>query len=404
MIDLRHIPSLSDSLTSELMALWPKMMAGQAKAFVGLADDNENWEAINNRLDQCRGVERALVVGIGGSSLGTQVIYEAFRASSAARLFFLEAVDPYKWDTLRIQRPEWRDSHVVIVSKTGSTLETLSWVEKLANLDTDWLNPQNCTIIASPTEGPLQQFAQKNSIPCLWLPNEVGGRFSVLSAVGMYPAGLMGLSCHEFREGARWAVDRQDLVVSLAASAIAAWKRQEWITQLWVYSEALRTFGQWWQQLWSESLGKRLTRDGSTAPRVSTPMPCMGPRDQHSLLQQLIEGHRDKQVILTRILSVDHADEPFPARMFPSLPFSGRSISLGQVLGAEARAFEKSLVDSKIPYSAMQIEKISEASLGGLFMVWQLTIALLGEYLNIDAFNQPGVELGKRHVEKILRE
>lgn len=403
MIELRTSKKPEAELRARLEDCWQKVLARKEVGFPQLTERDADWEAIGRRLDECRSANRVIVVGIGGSSLGTQVIYECFRTSSSAEIFFLEAPSPHQWNQLRALGPDWLDNHMVIVSKSGNTLETLSWVERLASQEPGWLNTKNCTVIASPGEGPLQKWAERENIPCLWIPSNVGGRFSVLTAVGMFPAGLMGLSLHEFREGAKWALERPALATELSAEVLTSWKSEAWITQMWTYSESLKFFGEWWQQLWGESLGKKLTRDGKTAPRASTPMSCRGPRDQHSLVQQLMEGANDKYVFVNRVSAVEEADEDFKPRMFPEMPFHDKDVSLGRIMGAEASAFEKSLDESRIGYSTMQIEGLSERTLGALFMLWQMTIAQLGEHMGIDAFNQPGVELGKRLAQGILK-
>ena len=403
MIEIRHGEPVDPGVVAALRDLWPKVMANPASGFVRLIDRDDTWESVERRLEELGSADKVLVIGIGGSSLGTQVIAECFRSSSDTNVFFLEAVDRYKWDQLRNQG-DWRERHIVIISKSGATLETLSWVERLAHADTSWIKANKVTVIASAGNGALQKWAKKENLPCLWIPEDVGGRFGVLSPVGMFPAGLMGLGRFEFRDGARWALSNVDLAANIAAGVLRSWQRNQWITQLWTYSEALKTFGQWWQQLWSESLAKKVDRNGQPAPRVSTPISCIGPRDQHSLLQQLMEGHPDKHVMLTRVRSVESAGEAFKAQVFPEMPFYNKTISLGGVLGAEAQAFEQSLVEAHVPYTSIELHTLNERTLGATFMLWQMVIALLGEHLNIDAYNQPGVELGKRHAEKILRQ
>jgi glucose-6-phosphate isomerase len=403
MIEFRHPESIDKAVVAKLRELWPQVTKSRGAGFVRAIQDDKLWESIEQRLEGVGRINKVLVLGIGGSSLGTQVISECFSSTSDGNIFFLEAVDRYKWDLLR-NSGDWRDRHIVIISKSGGTLETLAWVERLAQADKTWIKSDKVTVIASPGTGALQKWAAKESIPILEIPEDVGGRFSVLSPVGMFPAGLLGLSRFEFREGARWSLNNVDLAAQLAAVILDGWKKDYWVTQLWTYSEALKTFGQWWQQLWSESLAKKIDRAGKPASRVSTPLSCIGPRDQHSLLQQLMEGYRDKQVLLTRVKSVEAAGENFRAQIFPEMPFYGKNISLGGVLGAEAQAFEQALIEAKVPHSCLELQTLNEQTLGALFMTWQMVIALLGEYLDIDAFNQPGVELGKRHAEKILRQ
>jgi glucose-6-phosphate isomerase len=403
MIELRHPEALDKSLIAKLSDLWPRIAQSRQAGFIRAINEDKLWEAVDQRLEALRGIDKVLVVGIGGSSLGTQVIAECFNTSSDCNLFFLEGAERYKWDLLR-NSGDWRDRHIVIVSKSGGTLETLVWIERLFEADKSWLRPDKVTVICSPGNGALQTWAKQEALPILEIPEDVGGRFSVLTPVGMFPAGLMGLGCYDFREGARWALANVDLAANLAAVVLNGWKKDLWVTELWTYTEALKTFGQWWQQLWAESLAKKSGRDGKPAPRVSTPVSCIGPRDQHSVLQQLMEGYPDKQVLLTRVKGVETAGEVFTGQLFPGTSFHKKSVSLGGILGAEAQAFEQALVEAKIPHSVLELQTLNEQTLGALFMMWQMTISLLGEHLNIDTFNQPGVELGKRHAEKILRQ
>jgi glucose-6-phosphate isomerase len=400
-----HVPNKSDaSLDQALQQAWSSVLKRPEVGFPRITQQDAAWSALEQRLDECRDVRRVIVIGIGGSSLGTQVIQECFRNSSPVEVMFLESPSPHVWTQLRNLGPDWFDNHLVIVSKSGTTLETLAWVERLAAQQPSWLNTANCTVIASPGSGPLQTWAKENSVPVLWIPTDVGGRFSVLTAAGMFPAGLMGLSLHEFRDGAEWALERPQLAAQLGAQALASWGREEWITQMWTYSEAMKVFGEWWQQLWSESLGKRKDRSGQPAPRVSTPMACRGPRDQHSLVQQLIEGVSDKFIWVNRVRGVEEVDDEFMPSLFPSLAFHGRHSGLGDVMGAEAEAFIRSLAESKIPYAVVTLESLNEKTLGAYFMLWQMAIAMLGEHLKIDAFDQPGVELGKRYANEILKQ
>lgn len=403
MISLSNLKTPDARIKAKLEESWNQVLARKDVGFPQLAVNDTDWRALDDRLKQCRPTKRIIVIGIGGSSLGTQVIYEALRGQNTAHMTFLESPDPDVWNHLRgLSGPEWKDKHIVIVSKSGNTLETLSWVERISANEPSWLKSSQCTVIASPGEGALQKWAAKENLPMLWIPKNVGGRFSVLTAAGMFPAGLMGLKLTEFRAGAAWALKNRDLATQLSAEILSSWERGEWITQMWTYSESARVLGEWWQQLWGESLGKKLGRSGATAPRASTPMACRGPRDQHSLVQQLIESVKDKYIFISRVRAVENSSDSFKATLFPEMPFYERQVTLGKVLSAEAEAFEKSLVESGISNSTMYLEGLNERTLGAVFMLWQMVIAQLGEYMDVDAFDQPGVELGKVYAHKIL--
>ena len=383
---------------------WSAVLARPEIGFPRLVDMDSDWQAILDRAKSAKPCSKILVIGIGGSSLGVQVLVQALGVRAKADVHFLESPDPMSWRKLGdLRSPEWRDRHVIVISKSGNTLETLAWVERLNAVDAGWLKNSEVTVIASPGEGPLQTWAKKTGIPCLWIPVSVGGRFSVLTAVGMLPAALMGQNVAAFREGARWALDNVELVSQMSCEILESWKRGEWITQMWSYSEGLNKFGEWWQQLWGESLGKKLNRKGVEAPRASTPMPCLGPRDQHSLVQQLMEGARDKYVFVARVRSEEAESAAFTPSLFPTMPFAGKSVTFGKVIGAEATAFARSLEDVKIPHSLISMERLDEKTVGACFMLWQMCIAQLGEYMCIDAFNQPGVESGKKYAAQFLK-
>ncbi len=403
MIELKNLQSDDIALKAKLETCWQMVLARKEVGFTRLPEMAEDWQALEQRLRDCRPAKRTLVIGIGGSSLGTQVIFEAFRASRQSHMTFLESPDPDVWSLHRAFRePEWRDKHVVIVSKSGGTLETLAWVERLNASEPAWLKNSQVTVVCSPGSGPLQTWASKEKLPTLNIPENVGGRFSVLTAAGMFPAGLMGLNLKEFREGAAWALKHPEMATDLSLEIVKSWARGEWISQMWTYSEGMKVLGEWWQQLWSESLGKKMDRNGRPAPRVSSPMACRGPRDQHSQVQQLVEVPGDKFVFVNRVRAVENSDDLFTPSLFPSMPFHGKKISLGRILSAEAEAFERSLKEARVPFCTLAIENISERSLASYFMLWQMVIAQLGEYLGIDAFDQPGVESGKKHASQIL--
>lgn len=403
-IELKKTSQSPNQITPKMALLeagWAKLLTRKEIGFPSLPSIDADWTAIHDRVRACAGTKRLIVVGIGGSSLGTRVIYEAFADHSFCQMFFLESLDPLNWRRLKSLGPEWHESHVLLVSKSGGTLETLAWIEKLSS--EKYLRLDHCTVISSPTPGALQEWAKANQVSVLSIPENVGGRFSVLTAVGMFPAGLMGLNIENFRKGAQWALEQPQLAAQLGAEALLSWERGQWITQMWTYLDSLGPFGQWWQQLWSESLAKRLDRSGSAAARVSTPMTCVGSRDQHSVLQQLMEGERDKHIFILRVESLGE-DVSFHPKQFPNQPYAPNPISIGEILHREVEAFEISLAESRIEHCTMSVQDVSETSLGALFMLWQMAIGQLGEVLTINAFDQPGVESAKKHVSQLLRE
>ncbi len=398
---IKIIASESDQSldTAVWMQRWQKFLQKPPAKFLEILQDDDLWQQVLKRAAQIES-RRIVILGVGGSSLGTQMLQTALAPSVQRELLYLEVPDPRAWEQIRHKLDG--TEHLVLISKSGETLETLAWIERLHSEFPQLFFPSSCTVVASPGQGMLQEWAKTHSIPTLWIPSAVGGRFSVLTAVGLLPAALLGLDLSALRQGARWAGDRPELAAQLAHAAVLSWQRGETITQAWAFAAGLKPFGEWWQQLWSESLGKPLDPARVPVKSASSPMACTGPRDQHSLVQQLLEGIRDKFVYVLRVRELEQDSARFTGRLFSRLPFYGQSISLGQILGAQASAFEKSLAEVKIPYQTLFIDKLDEAHMGALIVLWEMQVALLGEYLHINAFDQPGVELGKRYAKELL--
>ena len=338
--------------------------------------------------------KKIVIVGLGGSSLGTRVIAEVFRAR---QIFFLDNVDALEFETLIEQLGDLREAGWVFISKSGTTIESLCSLEFLEQIfNSEGLNLASQSLVVSENKAnTLVQWAQAHKIPQCEIPVDVGGRFSVLSPVGMLPAAFLGLDLEKFRLGAASAILDEDLVAQVMAQTVQSFERGEWITLLWTYNSSLKSFGGWFQQLWAESLAKTKDRHGKPAPRVSTPMAAVGACDQHSILQQVMEGARDKFVVFLRVEESEAGSQRLQKSQFSETKeLVGRT--MGELLKFEALATQEALTQSGVSTLTLKTKVLDEQSLGYLFMFWQLVVAGLGEYLQIDAFNQPGVELGKR--------
>lgn len=344
---------------------------------------------------------RLVVVGLGGSSLGTRVIAEVFRAKN---LFFIDNVDALEFETLVEELGDLKEVGWVFISKSGTTIESLCALEFLDQIygDEHLSLANQSLVISEPRENTLTRWAQQNAVAICDIPLDVGGRFSVLSPVGMVPAAFLGLDLEKIRVGALKALKNKDLVVQTMAQMIKSFQREEWITLMWCYSSRLKNFGSWYQQLWAESLGKAHARSGAEAPRASTPMWAVGASDQHSILQQVMEGARDKFVVFLRVEEAEGGSQRLHRCQFKETQsLQGRT--MGELLRAEALATQEALAQSNISTMTFKTKVLDEQTLGYLFMFWELVVAGLGEYMEIDAFDQPGVELGKRLAREKLK-
>jgi glucose-6-phosphate isomerase len=381
------------------------LLAREDIGFTRLPDKELLWMASQELGLQIRShYKDAVVVGIGGSVLGAQAINQIFeKPYSAHQLYFCDNLDSAEFDRLISRFEDVNKVAWIFVSKTGATIETLATFDYLFQLcDQKDQFLRNTFFITEKRSNPLFDLAQKHQRPILEVPLDVGGRYSVLSPVGMLPAAFLGLNTEDFRQGAKRALEDKDLIVQVAAQALDSFNRGEWITLFWFYSSWMRTFGGWLQQLWAESLAKSQNRLKQPAPRASTPLSAIGACDQHSLLQQVMEGAHDKLVIFSRFGQSEKENQPLQETNFTQHKFLvGKS--KGQILAAEAEATSRALTQQNISTVNLWVEDLSAVSVGYLFMFWQLTVGCIGESLNINAFDQPGVELGKRLAREILQ-
>lgn len=352
-----------------------------------------------------RSSTHVVVLGMGGSSLGTRALLSAVpRLPGRGMVSFLDNIDSDRFWLWLKARHDLGSIHWVLTSKSGNTVEIFA----LADLIDQHLRQTGhrrlgtvSTVISELKDSPLTLWARKENVPVLEVPTDVGGRFSVLTAVGLLPAAYAGLRLDRMMEGANWALAQHDLVAEMAAHSLASFLRDEWVTMLWSYADGLREFGLWWQQLWAESLAKRTNRNGEAAPRVSTPVPGIGTCDQHSMLQQIIEGAPDKFVWFQRVAESEEAGPKLEKTLFEGQDFMvGKGI--GDLFRAEADATEQAMREANVHTVSLYGQKLDERSMAALFMLWQLTIATMGEVLGVNAFDQPGVERGKQLARSAL--
>ncbi|HYL31112.1 MAG TPA: glucose-6-phosphate isomerase [Gemmatimonadales bacterium] len=361
--------------------------------------------------------DHVLVLGIGGSALGTRALLDALRAPAwnelddegrdfFPRLTVLENVDPTSV-AAALKRIDPRRVLVNVVSKSGGTAETMAqYLVVRAWLD-EALGPaayRHLVFTTDPARGALRELATQEGIATLTVPPGVGGRFSVLSPVGLLPAALVGIDIAGLLVGARAALDQaqsDDLLRNPAALyAGLHWAADTWLGArlhvLMPYTDRLRQLAEWYRQLWAESLGKRLDRRGQPVHTGPTPVGAVGATDQHSQVQLFMEGPFDKA--LTFIVVDDlGVDVPIPARA--GLPADLAYLpghSLAELLRAEYAATAAALARMGRMNLTLRLPDLSAASVGELLMFFQVATGYAGVWYGIDPFDQPGVELGKR--------
>ncbi len=349
-------------------------------------------------------------IGIGGSSLGPKAIFSALKNplhnyTSSPRMFFLDNVDPEYMASL-FGMLSLKDTLFVVVSKSGATAETASQFMTALGLMKERLSDaykDHLVFITDPERGILRQLAYELGIRALSIPSEVGGRFSVLTPVGLFPAAMCGLNTKLLLEGAKKMRDiiTQDDVFKNPAYLYCcihflALKRGANVSVLMPYSNALYDIADWYRQLWAESLGKRYSIDSREVFTGQTPVKALGATDQHSQVQLYREGPFDK---IINIMTVDRyrADTIIPDVLDGIDEFSYlASRPVSDLIKAEARATIASLIDAGRMTTHISLDTIDEETVGALFMFFEAATAFMGYILKINPFDQPGVELGKK--------
>ena len=345
-----------------------------------------------------------LVLGIGGSALGTKAVYEGVGGEGARkglRLAVADNVDPDEFFPLLRSHP-MKTTAVVAISKSGGTAETNAQLAlaieglKRAN-GRKW--KEHLVLITDPSKGAFRRFADSEGIPSFSVPPNVGGRFSVLSPVGLLPLAAAGVSVEKLLSGARWMESafrgsKGDKNPVLFAAAVFSHYLVDkpkpvhvWLT----YGEGLQRVAEWWQQLWGESLGKRKT---AAPPVGQTPARAVGVTDQHSQVQLYQDGPADKVFTFVKWMGGRERGNVPASGFAPGMEMLGGR-PLRDLFDAEFEGTIGALWKAGRPVVRIEVGKRDEAHLGAFLHFWEWVTAIVGECAGIDPFDQPGVEEGK---------
>ena len=372
------------------------------------AELNQKSEAVAlaKRILEAEHCTDVLFLGIGGSSLGPISLLSELRekVSSKLKFHFAENPDPIECaQTLKKLIPS--QTLVCVVTKSGGTYETLA----LALIALGWSGEarwsSHFVAITDPKKGDLRKFATEKNIPTLAIHPSIGGRFSVLTPVGLFAAALAGLDCDELIKGAqhvREYCEKAPLVknplMTLGAELIRQFGKRP-IHVCMPYSTCLREWADWFVQLWSESLGKN--------SKGFTPIAAVGATDQHSILQLLRDGPDNK---ITFFIAVDEVAEPVVIpKEVQGLSFQGypafsilRGNTLQQLLKTEYQATSLVLTKQSRPNLTVKIDSLNERNIGSLYFAFSVLTAVTGTLWDINPFDQPGVEEGKLYIQSTL--
>ena len=337
------------------------------------------------------------VIGIGGSSLGTRAIYEFLKHSNdyPKTLHFFETTDPILLNST-IKDIDLNDTFFVVISKSGTTIETISNFRYLSSLVT--IDKSNLAII-SEDDSKLYSYALKNNITTFIIPKDVGGRFSVFSSVGLLPLAMVGIDIDNVLNGCKKLhnsfFDKKEYYEPLMQKArfLVENKHRFNINVLFSYSSLLESFNKWYIQLWGESLGKI---NINKTKQALTPIGLIGPIDQHSFLQLIIEGKRDKTVTIIKVNNFENNTKiPSNLKEIDGLDYID-NLEFATLLDEQANSTIQAIEEQQdIPCDVITIRAVDEYNIAKLMYTYQLLTSIIGQFLQINTYDQPGVEYGK---------
>jgi glucose-6-phosphate isomerase len=352
------------------------------------------------------------VVGIGGSALGAWALDCAMhgphpvQAKGHPRLVVLDNVDPFFVNSA-LDSMSPKKTHVVVIAKSGSTAETVATfliVQEWARAKLGKKSGQRISVVTSEGRGDLNRLAKNENYRTFFLPDNVGGRFSAFSAVGLLPAALTGIDIRKIARGAAamteqsWLPDlKQNAALRSAVLHHLVWtKRRKTIQVAFPYSNQLWGAAFWFRQLWAESLGKARNRKGQVVNVGQTPIAALGTTDQHSQVQLYMEGPNDKVFTFWVVNKFATPGKiPKVKTGFESFDYLAGQ-SLAKLIDAERRATATALAENKRPNCTFALDRVDEEHLGAFLQLMEFQTAFMGELLDINAFDQEGVELGKK--------
>ena len=366
--------------------------------------------------------DNILVLGIGGSALGAQALSEALlkpywnlldkeQRDNLPKIFFLDNIDPDQITAL-LEILDLKKTLVNVITKSGSTAETMSQFMIIKDKMHELLGDDYRKNIVATTDkqiGILRQLANEEGYKTFVVPDDVGGRFGVFSAVGLVPLALVGIDIDEIIRGIKImdiTLKNTDINKNIAAqNALIHYlmdtQKSKYLSVMMPYSSRLKYVSDWYVQLWAESLGKEFDRDGNKINNGPTPIKALGATDQHSQIQLYNEGKNDKVITFIRVDEFDNELSIPNIFEYTGLNYLGGK-TINRLINAEADSTAVALADYKRPNLTIHLPKINEYYLAQLFYMFEMQTAIIGELYNIDAVNHPGVEQAKNYTYALM--
>ena len=400
---------LTDEACQRHLNSFLKMINSPKHGFFEINKDSNLLEKVNETYQKFKHKKNFIHVGIGGSSLGTETLVNSLgKPFLKDQIFFINNIDPDEIKEI-LDKVDLKESLFFIVSKSGGTAETiasfcliLNHFKKNGFIEKDFY--QSTVIATDPDKGQLRSLADSYKIETLPIPENIGGRFCVFTPVGLFPSLFAGIDIKKVLEGAEKIKNQlreKDLkknILIKAASFLYFLKSKKNINQtvLMPYSSKLKILSPWFVQLWAESLGKKDSSDGKEIYEGLTPIGAYGATDQHSQMQLFMDGPKDKCIIFIEVCNFKN-DFKLENKEEGSTFSKLKNSTVKELLKAELEGSLKAFEEKGRPYFLITIDELNEENMGSLLIFFQSLTVLMGSFLNINPFDQPGVELAKKY-------
>ena len=412
--ELQNLQNALDEAQTALSKRWESGEIDFSKLLAAMKDQlpeiSEYANVASSKFDNF------VVLGIGGSALGPLAVHQALnpyyfnelpseKRGHRPRFYVMDNIDPVRFSEL-LQMLDPRKTLFNVISKSGNTSETMAQFlivrDTLRRVCGDSY-AEHIVVTTDKDKGNLLPIALIEGYQRFVIPAGIGGRFSELTPVGLLSAAICGIDVHQLLEGAlemdQWIRETQGVFSNpaqlRAALALLSWQRGKNISVFMPYADGLKTMADWYAQLWAESLGKRYDRQGRVIHVGQTPVKALGVTDQHSQVQLYAEGPDDKVITFVVVEKFTETKEiPIDMNLPEDIQFLGGK-TLNELLWAEQKATEYALTLAERQHQKILLPRLEAYSVGQLLLLLEWETAYMGELLNINAFDQPGVEEGK---------
>jgi len=415
-IQLQELAPLQERLADEIGRISTAWGSGYDSEYASLTlpSDQDLISRVSRLAEDKKALDPAMVIviGIGGSNLGTMALLQALGIGEGVA-YFADTVDtPYIsriYEKAAQLLKQGREVLVVVISKSGSTTETIAnaqlFVSLLKKQRTDY---HNYMVIISDDHSPLLQVAHEHNFSLLAIPKHVGGRYSVFSAVGLFPLAVLGVDIVALREGAQsmkescTASELADNPAALSAATLYHLYQKDFrIHDTFVLGHALFGVAQWYRQLMAESIGKEENKQGQKVHVGITPTTSIGSVDLHSVAQLYLAGPNIQSTTFITVKNQQDIAVPSDTAFDTLVPMI-QDRTFNTIMDAIVKGVQKAYIHANRPFMTIELPEISAYHCGQLLQMKMVEIMYLGFLFDIDPFNQPQVEWYKKETRKIL--